>query len=173
VVDFSSSIMELPLASPALTRQRGSEVSELTLVELAQRGFGKAAPVLPRQTLLAELYSRLARALILPLLPLLAVPFGLSAKRAGSGSAMVVAGLLLFVFETSLIFGQGLASAARLPAALTIGLPVALFVGACAATWVSSRRTPGENPVSWIAEHIAEVFAAIAKAARLGRAARP
>jgi lipopolysaccharide export system permease protein len=170
VADFSRFLFDLPLSQAAtLLRLRGDEVSELTLIELAQQGFGRAPPILPRQALLAELYSRLSRAMILPLLPLLAVPFGLSAKRAGSGSAVVTGGLLLFAFETSMILGQ--ATAARLTALVTIGLPAVLFATACIATFVVSRRRPGENPVSWLAERIAEVFAALAKAVRRKRAA--
>ncbi len=170
VVNFSRFALDLPLTSlPKRLRPRGGEVSELTLVELAQRGFGAAPPALPRQVLLAELYSRMARALILPLLPLLAVPFGLSAKRAGSASAMATGGLLLFAFESSMIIGQGLSSAAGLPAIATIGAPAALFATACVATFVSSRRRPGENPVSWITEHIAEAAAFVAKAVGLKR----
>ena len=147
-------------------RLRGDEVSELTLIELAQQGFGRATPNLPRQTLLAELYSRTSRALILPLLPLLAVPFGLSAKRAGSGSAMATGGVLLFLFETSMILGQAMVSAANLPAALTVGGPAALFATTCVATWVASRKRPGENPVSWLAERVAALFGAIAQLLR-------
>lgn len=165
VTDFSRFAFDLPLSlSTRLFRVRGDEVSELTLVELARQGFGEAAPALPRQTLLAELYTRSSRALILPLLPLLAVPFGLSAKRAGSGSAMAAAGVLLFLFETSMLLGQALTASTGLPALLTIGLPAAVFTAACAATWVASRRRPGENPVSWVSEHIAAFFAGVAKA---------
>ena len=172
VTDFSRFAFDLPLSlSAKLFRVRGDDVSELTLVELAQRGFGKAPPTLPRQTLLAEFYARSSRALILPLLPLLAVPFGLSAKRAGSGSAMAAGGVLLFLFETSMILGQAMASGVGLPAALTIGLPAAVFMTACFATWIASRKRPGENPVSWMTERIAALFAAIAQAFGARRAA--
>ncbi|WP_297510355.1 LptF/LptG family permease [uncultured Caulobacter sp.] len=165
VADFKRFSFDLPVSqADKLLRLRGDDVSELTLVELAQQGFGRQTPTLPRQTLLAELYSRSARALILPLLPLLAVPFGLSAKRAGSGSAMATGGVLLFLFETSMILGQATVSAAGLPAILTVGGPAALFAAACVTTWTTSRRRPGENPVSWLAERIAGVFAAIARA---------
>lgn len=164
VANFASFRFALPLAQSAkLLRLRGDDVSELTLIELAQQGFGKTPPALPRQVLLAELFSRSSRALMLPLLPLLAVPFGLSAKRAGSSSAMAVGGLLLFAFETSMILGQAMVAASRLPAALMIGAPAAIFAGACVATWISSRKRPGENPVSWLSEHLAEHFAAIAR----------
>lgn len=165
VIDFSRFSFDVPLSlSGQLFRVRGDDVSELTLVELAQQGFGALGPALPRQKLLAEFYARSSRALILPLLPLLAVPFGLSAKRAGSGSAMATAAILLFLFETSMIVGQAMASDSGLPALLTVGLPAAIFAAICAITWIASRRRPGENPVSWLTEHIAVLFATVAQA---------
>jgi lipopolysaccharide export system permease protein len=172
VTNFSRFAFDLPLSQSAkLLRLRGDEVSELTLIELAQQGFGKPTPALPRQVLLAELFARSSRALILPLLPLLAVPFGLSAKRAGSGSAMATGGVLLFLFETSMILGQAMVSASHLPAIVTVGGPAGLFATVCVATWVTSRKRPGENPVSWLTEHVAALFAAIARAFRTRRAA--
>lgn len=164
VANFATFRFDLPLAQAKLLRLRGDDVSELTLLELAQQGFGKASPSLPRQLLLAELFSRSSRALMLPLLPLLAVPFGLSAKRAGSGSAMVIGGLLLFAFETSMILGQAMVTVARLPAAITIGVPAGVFAAVCVATWIASRKRPGQNPVSWLSEHLAALFALIAQA---------
>lgn len=168
VANFSRVSFDLPLSlSGKLFRVRGDEVSELTLLELAQRGFGKAPPVLPRQALLAEFFTRSSRALMLPLLPLLAVPFGLSAKRAGSSSAMAAGAVLLFLFETSMILGQAMATSAGLPAAVTIGLPAMAFAIACVAIWVTSRKRPGENPVSWVSEHIAAAFASAAQALKI------
>jgi lipopolysaccharide export system permease protein len=164
VTNFATFAFELPLAqSSKLLRVRGDEASELTLVELAQQGFGAPEPALPRQVLLAELFSRLSRALMLPLLPLLAVPFGLSAKRSGSGPTMVIGGLMLFGFETAMILGQAMVTSSRLPAAVTIGGPAALFATACMATWIASRKRPGQNPVSWLSERLADLFAAIAR----------
>jgi lipopolysaccharide export system permease protein len=164
VTNFATFAFELPLAQPSkLLRVRGDEASELTLVELAQQGFGAPEPALPRQVLLAELFSRLSRALMLPLLPLLAVPFGLSAKRSGSGPTMVIGGLMLFGFETAMILGQAMVTSSRLPAAVTIGGPAALFATACMATWIASRKRPGQNPVSWLFERLADLFAAIAR----------
>ena len=85
----------------------GASCSVEDLIELARQGLGQAPTVLPRQQLLAEFLARTSRALMLPLLPLLAVPFGLSAKRAGSGSAMAAGGALLFLFETEqMVFGE-------------------------------------------------------------------
>lgn len=172
VTDFATFRFDLPLAQSAkLLRVRGDETSELTLVELARQGFGAPEPALPRQALLAELFSRTSRALVLPLLPLLATPLGLSAKRAGSGPTMVIGGLMLFGFETSLILGQAMVTAIHTPAAAAIGAPTGVFATACVATWTAGRKRPGQNPVSWLSERVAELFAGIART--LGRRQTP
>jgi len=168
LLTFSDLTVRLPLLPAAkLLRSRGrGEESELTLFELAQLGYGKAAPVIPRQALLAELYSRLARALALPLMPLLAMPLGLTAKRAGPRAASMIAGLLLFAFQASLVFGQGLAGKGALLAADAVGWPLALFASACVFIFVSSRKTPGENPVNRAADLIADAFRYLAARGR-------
>ena len=171
LLSFSRLTLRLPLVQAAkLLRSRGGEESELTLVELAQQGFGGDAPAPLRQTLLAELYSRLARALALPFMPLLAVPFALTAKRAGSTPGMAVAGLLLFGFQASLILAQGMVAAGRVWALPAQGLPFALFVTACLATFLASRDRPGENPVAWLAERADDAIAALLRRRRPERA---
>ncbi len=52
----------------------------------------------------------------------------------------------------------------RLPAAVTIGVPAGVFAAVCVATWIASRKRPGQNPVSWLSEHLAALFALIARA---------
>ena len=151
--------LRLPLVPTAkLLRARGALESELTLLELAQLGFAKQPPALPRQTLLAELYSRLARAIVLPVLPLLALPFGLTAKRAGSAPAIGIAGLMLFGFQSALLLTQGMAAGGRLSAAAAVGWPTGLFAAACIAAFLASRKRPGENPVNWVAERISDAI---------------
>jgi len=162
VADFARFSFDVPLSlSGKLFRVRGDDVSELTLIELAQQGFARGSTALPRQTLLAEFYARSSRALLLPLLPLLAVPFGLSAKRAGAAPAMATGGFLLFLFETSMIFGQAMASSTGLPALVTVGLPAVAFAATCVTVWIVSRKRPGQNPVSWAIGHIASLIAAV------------
>jgi lipopolysaccharide export system permease protein len=158
LLTFTSLTIRLPLVPPArLLRSRGSgEETELTLLELAERGYGDGAPVLPRQTLLAELYSRLVRALALPLMPLLAVPFGLTAKRVESRAAFIVAGVLLFLFQIGVLFGQGLAEKGVLTAAVALGVPFAVFMAIAMLTFVSSQRSPGENPVNRLTEWVSD-----------------
>jgi lipopolysaccharide export system permease protein len=158
LLTFSSLTIRLPLVPPArLLRSRGSgEETELTLLELAERGYGDRASVLPRQTLLAELYSRLVRALALPLMPLLAVPFGLTAKRVESRATFIVAGVLLFLFQISILFGQGLAEKGVLTPGVAIGVPFAAFMAISVVNFVSSQRSPGESPVNRLTEWVSD-----------------
>lgn len=166
---FDLFTVRLPLVPAAkLLRARGGEETELTLVELVQQGFREEPTQRLSQTLRAELYSRLARAIALPFMPLLAVPFALTAKRAGSTPAMAVAGVLLFAFQGSLIFAQGLVAAGRAWALPAQGLPIAIFATACLATFLLSRDRPGENPVNWLAEQTADAIAALVRVARRG-----
>lgn len=154
--------VRLPLTAPArLLRARGGEENELTLVELARTGFGREEPPQRRQMLLAELYSRLARALALPFMPLLATPLALTAKRAGSAPGIAVAGALLLAFQTSLIFTQGLVAAGRLSALPAQGAPFGLFLAACISVFLLSRNRPGENPINWIAERLGDLIRAL------------
>lgn len=156
LLSFEQLTERLPLAPTAkLMRDRGGEESELTLIELFQQATGKASPLLPREALFAEFYSRIARAITLPLLPLLAAAFGLAAKRSGSAPAMAVGGILLFAFLAALILGQGLAATGALPAALAEGAPTVLFAAACVGTFVLSRARPGQNPINELTERIA------------------
>jgi len=158
LLSFQFLTVRMPLTGAAkLLRARGGDQRELTLSELITQA-NQPRPIFPRQTLLAELYARIARSVMLPLLPLLALPLGLSVKRAGSTPGMIVGGVILFAFQYTLQLGQGLASAQRLPAILGVGAPLAVFVALSAAIFVTSRKRPGETPVHWLTEAIGDLI---------------
>jgi lipopolysaccharide export system permease protein len=147
-LQFDSFATEAPLAgSSALLRARGGDERELTLGELAARARSNDG-LLPRSTLLAELYGRLARAAFLPFLPLIAFPLGLAAKRGRRAPGLILAGLLLLAFQHSLQLGQSLAESGRLPAFLAIWTPFVLFTGFGVWMFAGSRNRPGETPIT-------------------------
>jgi len=159
LLSFDTFTMQLPLSGPEkLLRARGGDERELTLVELAQQAEDGRS-VLPRETLLAELYGRLARALALPLLPLLALPLGLSAKRSGRAPGIVVGGLLLLGFHHLVQLGQSFAVTGRASPELAVGVPFFGFAVLCLVIFGTSRKRPGETPVGRAMEHIAAVVA--------------
>jgi lipopolysaccharide export system permease protein len=154
ILSFRSFSLELPLTSAEkLLRARGIDARELTLGELARQA-AEPSPAIPRQTLLAELYARLARSFALPLLPLLALPLGLAAKRGGRAPGIILAGVLLVAYQHMLQLGQSLATNGRAAAATAVGVPFLIFAAICVATFVSSRKRPGETPVTILSERI-------------------
>jgi lipopolysaccharide export system permease protein len=160
---FDTFIMQSGLAGAAsLLRARGGDERELTLGELASQA-ALPNPVIPRDTLLAELYARLARSMILPLLPLIALPLGLAAKRKRRTAGLLFAGALFLAFQHGLQFGQGLAAAGRVSAEAGVGVPFFLFAGFAVWMFAGSRKRPGETPIGRFVDHVADLIDRIRK----------
>jgi lipopolysaccharide export system permease protein len=154
LLSFKSFTMQLPLTGPAkLLRARGGDERELNFFELVRQARNPAS-VIPHNTLMAELYARLARALSLPLLPLLALPLGLSAKRSGRAPGMLVGGVLLLAFHHILGLGQNFAGKGKISPELGVGLPVFVFATICLVVFITSRKRPGETPIGRLMEHL-------------------
>ncbi|RAK63148.1 permease [Phenylobacterium kunshanense] len=159
MLSFKDFTMQLPITGAArLLRARGGDERELTLLELARQTRSEHT-LIPRETLKAELYGRLARSLSLPLLPLLAVPLGLAAKRSGRAPGALVGGLLLLAFHHLTQLGQGMAETGRAPAELAVGLPFAVFAGIAFLVFFTSRDRPGETPIGRMTEHLGALAA--------------
>ncbi|MFX9027514.1 LptF/LptG family permease, partial [Acinetobacter baumannii] len=88
---------------------RGNSERELSFGELLAGGLPGQDPPIAKPKLLGEFHGRLARTLSLPLLPLLAIPLGLSAKRGKRTASLIVAAVTLLLFHHSLQLGQSLA----------------------------------------------------------------
>jgi lipopolysaccharide export system permease protein len=145
---FDQFTTQVPLAgAAALLRDRGGDERELTLVELARQA-NLPHPVVPRPTLLAELYGRLARAAFLPFLPLLAFPLGLAAKRGNRTPGLIIAGVLLLAFQHSLQLGQSLAESGKAMPLAAIGAPFLIFTSFSVWMFLGSRKRPGQTPVT-------------------------
>lgn len=155
---FDQFITEMPLAGAAtLLRARGGDERELTLNELARQA-GSNTSILPKPTLLAELYGRMARAAFLPFLPLLAFPLGLAAKRGNRTPGLIVAGVLLLAFQHSLLLGQSLAEAGKADPLLAIWGPFLIFTGFSVWMFMGSLKRPGDTPVSRVVRRIGEMI---------------
>lgn len=122
---------------------RGESVRERTLSELWQNMQTEDGQTKPA----AEFHGRLARALIFPFLPLLALPLGMASKRGRRTPGVVFGVLALLAIDHSLQFGESLADTGRLPAAWAVWTPFVAF--AALSIWIfrSSLAWPGDNPV--------------------------
>ena len=155
-IRFDKFVMETDVSGAvALLRGRGGDERELTLNELAAMA-AEPDPVIPRRKLLSELYGRFARSLVLPFLPLIALPLGLAAKRGRRTAGLVIAGVLMLGFQHGLQFGEGLADAGKAPPALAVGIPFLLFTGFCTWMFVGSRRRPGETPIGLFVQELGD-----------------
>lgn len=129
-----------PKATPL--EPRGGSVRELTLAELWRDMHlpnGRKAA--------SEFHGRLARALIFPFLPLLALPLGMASKRGRRTPGVVFATVALLAVDHALQFGESLGDKGRLPAAAAVWIPFAVF--ALLSLWIFRRSLawPGDNPV--------------------------
>ena len=166
VLDFKRFGLDLPVSgAQKLLRDRGSDARELTLTELAARA-SRPNSLIPRHQLLAELYARLARSFSLPLLPLLALPLGLSAKRGGRAPGIIIAALLLIAFSHMLQLGLSLATSGRAAPEPAIGIPFAVFAVACIGTFITSRKRPGETPIGLFAERVGDFIRSMIRVRR-------
>lgn len=136
-------------ATPPPYRARGESVRELTLPELWQgkaTGSGNDAATGDHERA-GELQGRLARTLLPPLLPLLALPLGMAAKRGRRAPGAVFAVIALLALNQSLQFGESLAESGRAAALPAVWTPFAVF--GLLGIWLfrSSLSMPGDNPV--------------------------
>ncbi len=74
-----------------------------------------------------EFQGRIARTVLPLLLPLLALPLGMAAKRGRRAPGTVFAVLALLALNQALQFGESLGETGRAPAWLAVWLPVLFF----------------------------------------------
>lgn len=159
VLSFKAFTMQLPLTGAAkLLRARGGDERELTLLELWRQAEAPQSTI-PEAALKGELYGRLAKAFVLPLLALLGVPLGLSAKRSGRAPGMIVGGILLLAFFHGVQLGQGLAATGRVSAELAVGVPFFGMAAIAITVFMTSRKRPGETPIGRAMEGLSALLA--------------
>lgn len=134
-------------AVPPPYRARGANVRQLTLPELLQdRPEYVEDEITPAQRA-GEFHGRLARTVLPLLLPLLALPLGMAAKRGRRAPGTVFAVLALLSLNQALQFGESLAETGRAVAWLSVWLPLVVFAAFGLWLFRSSLQWPGDNPV--------------------------
>jgi lipopolysaccharide export system permease protein len=149
-------------AVPPPFRARGDSVRELTLSELRAPDATRSEDITVAQTG-GEFHGRLAWMLLPLLLPLLALPLGMAAKRGRRAPGTVFATLALLLLYEALQFGESLAETGRAPAWLAVWLPVLAFGALGAWLFRSSLQWPGDNPVMRSVSAIEAAFEGLQK----------
>ena len=146
-------------------RARGSDEREMTLGELwaARHGPDPSSPVRPSR-LDGELHGRLARAASLALLPLLAVPMGLAAKRSRRSHGIVLAAAILVLYQQALQLLESLGDVGRVDPRPALWAAFLLFAAFCGTVFRRSSRNPAEGGFDGalaVVERGAEALAAL------------
>lgn len=134
---------DLPLEVPMFEqfRNRGDEANEMTYVELwERRNDGDTA-------ITATLHSRVARAFSILIVPFLAVPLGLVAKRSGRALGISVGVFILLLYHKVLEFGLDFAAEGSLDPLLSIWLPSAIFMAVTARLYYVGAYQVGGVPL--------------------------
>lgn len=145
------------LNSREVLRPRGGDEQEMTLPELVSESQRPDA-LIPQRVLLAELYSRLARSLAMPLLPLLALPLALAAKRGRRAPGMIVGAVLLVAFHHGVTLCKSFAQKGAVDPLLAIGGIFAVMLTLGFWLFLSSRKRPGDTPISGFLARIDGLF---------------
>jgi len=119
---FEQSKIPLEVVAPEPFRPRGNKHSELSLSELI-RAYLHLPPSHPRDEVSSELNYRIAQALSVLFLPLIAIPLGLRSRRQPTSSRIVVGIAILIVYNQTLQFGQNMVEGGRMSAFVAIWTP--------------------------------------------------
>ena len=134
--------------------QRGWDQKELTLPELAEEArLGTRG--LPRRAVEAEFYGRIARAAIIPLVPLLVLPLAFATKKRGRSLGVLLCGALLVLANHGLSFAKNLALLGGAEPLLVIPGAVAVLWFLAGALFMASRTIPSPSPLHSLLDRIA------------------
>ena len=136
---------------------RGGDEQELTLPELVNE-IQRPDALIPKRVLQAELYARLARSLAVPFLPLLALPLAMSVKRGRRAPGMIVGAVVLVAFHHGVTLCKSLAASGQVDPLLAMGSIFAAQAAFGVWLFMSSRRRPGETPLSGLFSGVEALF---------------
>jgi LPS export ABC transporter permease LptG len=126
---------------------RGWDQNEMTLPELAAARRSGSARVADR-ALATELFARLARALAIPLIPMLVLPLAFATKRGRRGIGIFVGAVVLMLFHHALILAKRLAYGGEIAPAPAVFGALAIYALVVLLLFVAGRHLPSHSPVS-------------------------
>lgn len=138
--------IEAPAAAAmGLFRSRGETARELTFGELLDRMVRGGADA---REAASEFHTRVVRSISPLFLPLLAMPLGMAAKRGRRTGGVILAAVVLLLYEYGIDMTQSLADLGLADPARAVWTAFAVFASLCTGVYATSRKRPGETPVN-------------------------
>lgn len=168
-LDFGGSVVAPPTEETEY-RIRGEDEREMTSLELFANRNGTATSNIDQNTNNAALHLRISKAVLLILLPFIAVPFGLNYGRNPSSAGIFVGVVFLVSLQKALEFGQSLGAAGKIPPWLGIwGIIAVVAIFAFVLFWKSAYKM-GQPPLTsfshWVGHIKGELLGTLKKLTR-------
>ncbi len=160
---FESSSISRP-AEVVTFRPRGDDEREMTSLELLENRRGDITRFnIDSNVNNAALHLRLAKSVLLLILPFIAVPFGLNYGRNPSSAGIAIGVVFLISLQKALEFGQSLGAAGKIPPWAGIW-PIIIAV-AFFAFWLfrKSAYKMGQPPLTSVSHYMTHVQGEIRK----------
>lgn len=152
--------------------RRGWDQREMTLTELAA-ALDSGRSEVPRNALAAELYAGLARAALMPLIPLIVLPLAFTTKKGRRGLGLLIGGALLAAFHHGMNFAKHLALSGAADARAAILAMTGLCVAIVLLVFLSGRRLPSHSPIHAVLKPLSGGLSRLRAGAGAGAGPRP
>ena len=165
VIKFQESGLPLEAVSPTPFRQRGDRESEMTFYELV-KAYWSHNPDFERSDIASEINYRVVRSISVFFLPFLALPLGISSRRAPRNIRLVAGIIFLIVYYQVLEFGSNMVQHGKLPSFVALWLPFLLF--ALPSMWlfhVANSRV-GQDPLAVLFDAINDIWRGFVRSIR-------
>jgi len=165
--DGSLSIETMSISRPAEVfefRLRGDDEREMTSLELLENRRGNIERFnINSDVNNATLHLRLAKSVLLLILPFIAVPFGLNYGRNPSSAGIAIGVVFLISLQKALEFGQSLGAAGKIPP--WVGIWPIIIAVALFAFWLfrKSAYKMGQPPLTSVSHYMNHIQGEIRK----------
>jgi len=138
-------------------RSRGDDEREMTSIELFKNRNGALFDSIDKNTNDAALHLRIARAVLLIILPFIAVPFGLNYGRNPSSAGIFIGIVLLVSLQKALEFAQSMGASGAIPPWAGIWGIIILLATFAAYIFRKSAYKMGQPPLTSFQHYISHV----------------
>ena len=138
-------------------RARGDDEREMTSLELPNNRNGELFDTIDKNTNNAALHLRIARAVLLIILPFIAVPFGLNYGRNPSSAGIFIGIVLLVSLQKALEFAQSMGASGTIPPWSGIWGIIALLALFAAYIFRKSAYKMGQPPLTSFQHYISHI----------------
>ncbi|HYN45556.1 MAG TPA: LptF/LptG family permease, partial [Allosphingosinicella sp.] len=162
---------DLPIELPTIEsfRGRGNLMREMTIPELARRGWSAAEPRQRRLAIQSNLYFRLVEVAMMLLVPMLAVSLAVPPKRSASGLGIFLAIAFVVTYHKVNQNAEWMGALGRVDPLIALWVPFLIFGGLIVWMYHTLAHRPGGQPIGALERGFAWISARVRRLVRRRR----